>query len=105
IAAYTQLHRIGHAHSVETWADGDLVGGIYGVSIGAAFFGESMFSLVPNGSKAAFYHLAEHLRERGFTLFDSQYVNHHTASLGAIEIPGRDFLERLRDAIGRKVSF
>jgi leucyl/phenylalanyl-tRNA--protein transferase len=105
IAAYTALHRIGHAHSVETWDGDGLVGGIYGVSIGAAFFGESMFSLVPNASKAAFHHLTEHLRERGFTLFDSQYLNDHTASLGAIEIPRTDLLERLQDAIQRKVSF
>lgn len=105
IAAYTALHRIGHAHSVETRAGDELVGGIYGVSIGAAFFGESMFSLVPNASKAAFHHLAEHLRQRRFTLFDTQYLNHHTASLGAIEIPRSDFLERLQDAIQRPTSF
>ena len=105
IEAYTALHRMGHAHSVETWEGDALVGGIYGVTIGAAFFGESMFSLVPNASKAAFFHLAEHLRECGFTLFDSQYLNDHTASLGAIEIIQPDFLERLEDAIHRKNSF
>ena len=105
IAAYTALHRLGHAHSVESWADAELVGGIYGVSIGAAFFGESMFSLVPNASKTAFFHLAEHLRECGFTLFDSQYLNDHTVSLGAIEIPRTVFLERLQDAIQRPATF
>ena len=105
IAAYTALHRLGHAHSVESWADEELVGGIYGVSIGAAFFGESMFSLVPNASKAAFFHLAVHLRECGFTLFDSQYLNDHTASLGAIEIPRSKFLKRLHSAVQRPTSF
>ena len=101
ITAYTALHHIGHAHSVETWEGDELAGGIYGVSIGAAFFGESMFSLVPNASKAAFYHLTEHLRKCGFTLFDSQYLNDHTASLGAIEIPRTEFLNVLQDAIQR----
>lgn len=105
IVAYTALHRIGHAHSVETWDGDKLVGGIYGVSIGAAYFGESMFSLEPNASKAAFYHLTEHLRDRGFILFDSQYLNDHTASLGAIEIPRSEFLEALRDAIEKPSSF
>ncbi len=105
IGAYTALHRAGHAHSVETWEGDELVGGIYGVSIGAAFFGESMFSLVPNASKAAFYHLAEHLRESGFTLFDSQYLNDHTRMLGAIEIPRSEFLEVLQDAIQRPSLF
>ncbi|HQV38018.1 MAG: leucyl/phenylalanyl-tRNA--protein transferase [Flavobacteriales bacterium] len=105
IAAYTALHRIGHAHSVETWEGDKLVGGTYGVSIGAAFFGESMFSLVPNASKAAFHHLADHLRAHGFTLFDSQYLNDHTASLGAIEIPRPDFLELLKDALQRPCTF
>ncbi len=105
IAAYTALHRIGHAHSMETWECDALVGGIYGVSIGTAFFGESKFSLVPNASKAAFYHLVEHLRQRNFTLFDTQYINDHTASLGAIEIPRHDFLELLKDAIERPCTF
>ena len=98
IAAYTALQHIGHAHSVETWQGDTLVGGIYGVSIGAAFFGESMFSLVPNASKTAFHHLAENLRKHGFILFDSQYANDHTVTLGAVEIPRADFLELLNDA-------
>lgn len=105
IAAYTALHRIGHAHSVETWDGPRLVGGIYGVSIGAAFFGESMFSLVPNASKTAFHHLAEHLRQRGFMLFDTQYLNVHTASLGAVEIARADFMYLLAKAIGRPTAF
>lgn len=105
IAAYTALHRFGHAHSVETWDGPQLVGGIYGVSIGAAFFGESMFSLVPNASKAAFHHLAEHLRQHRFMLFDTQYLNPHTASLGAGEIPRWAFLELLLKAIERPPCF
>lgn len=103
--AYIQLHGDGHAHSVETWLDGRLVGGIYGVHLGGAFFGESMFSLVPNGSKAAFHQLAAHLRQQGFVLFDSQFINAHTASLGAIEVPHRDYLARLQQAIALPRAF
>lgn len=99
IAAYTALHRSGNARSVETWQAGRLIGGIYGVSIGAAFFGESMFSHADNASKAAFHHLAEHLREQGFILFDSQYINDHTRSLGAIEIPRDAFRSLLALAV------
>lgn len=105
IAIYTALHRIGHAHSVETWKGEALVGGIYGVSIGAAFFGESMFSLLPNASKAAFYHLAEHLRHRGFVLLDTQYLNDHTASLGAFEVARKDFLAILATATASSMEF
>jgi leucyl/phenylalanyl-tRNA--protein transferase len=102
---YIALHRAGHAHSVETWAGDELVGGIYGVHLGSAFFGESMFSTRPNGSKAAFHFLAEHLRQRGFTLFDSQFINDHTASLGAVEIPKAEYLVRLRKALEVEVRF
>lgn len=105
ITAYSELHRTGHAHSVETWAGTELMGGIYGISIGGAFFGESMFSLVPNASKAAFYHLADHLRSKGFRLFDSQYLNDHTRTLGAIEVPRSVFTDMLKDAIQRSSSF
>ncbi|MBM4113820.1 MAG: leucyl/phenylalanyl-tRNA--protein transferase [Phycisphaerae bacterium] len=103
IEAYSRLHRCGHAHSVETWRDQRLVGGLYGVSIGAAFFGESMFSRLDDGgsnaSSAALSALVERLRERGFTLFDCQYLNDHTRRLGAIEISERDYLARLADAV------
>ena len=99
ITAYTALHRTGHAHSVETWDADELVGGIYGVSIGAAFFGESMFSLVPNASKAAFHHLVAHLQQCDFLLFDTQYINDHTASLGAIEIAKEKFCMILAQAL------
>lgn len=99
ITAYARLHRLGHAHSVETWAGRKLVGGIYGVSMGSAFFGESMFSLVANASKAAFHHLVKHLRQRNYTLFDTQYINDHTASLGAVEIPLEQFKVKLASAL------
>jgi leucyl/phenylalanyl-tRNA--protein transferase len=105
IAAYVALHGQGHAHSVEVWQDGTLVGGLYGVSVGGAFFGESMFSRVPNASKAAFHHLAGHLRQRGFTLFDSQYINDHTASLGAIEVPREIFRTMLAQALAHDADF
>lgn len=99
MGAYTALHHQGHALSVETWTGHRLVGGIYGVTIGAAFFGESMFSVEANASKAAFFHLAEHLRQKGFRLFDTQYLNDHTASLGAVEIPRSHFLMALEQAV------
>lgn len=105
IRVYTQLHRMGHAHSVETWAGPALVGGVYGVSAGGAFFGESMFSLVPNASKAAFHHLAEHLRQRGFLLFDTQYLNDHTALLGATEVSKKEFSMLLAQALEKQVRF
>ncbi len=98
INSYTALHLIGHAHSVETWRDGELIGGIYGVSIGSAFFGESMFSRESNAGKAAFFHLNDHLRSAGFSLFDTQYINDHTRSLGAIEIARAEFHLMLKTA-------
>jgi len=104
-AAYGALHVQGRAHSVEVWQADALVGGLYGVSVGAAFFGESMFSRVPNASKAAFHHLAEHLRQQGFTLFDSQYINDHTASLGAIEVPRAIFRTMLAQALAHDADF
>lgn len=105
IGAYARLHKSGYAHSVEVWQDEELVGGIYGVSIGGAFFGESMFNRVSNASKAAFHELARHLKERGFTVFDSQYINEHTCSMGAREIPRDEFRKALRTAIQLKVHF
>ncbi len=105
IDAYVGLYTAGYAHSVEVWQRGVLVGGIYGITMGGAFFGESMFSRVSNASKAAFHELARHLKAQGFTLFDSQYINDHTRSLGAMEIPRGDFRKALRDAIKVKVHF
>jgi leucyl/phenylalanyl-tRNA--protein transferase len=100
IDAYIRLHRLGHAHSVECWCEGQLVGGIYGVALGGLFAGESMFSRISDGSKMALTHLVAHLRERGFVLFDVQATNEHTISLGAIDIPRDVYLTRLRHALG-----
>lgn len=99
IIAYTELHRAGFAISAETWLQDELIGGIYGVAIGRAFFGESMFSRKSNASKAAFHHLVAHLRDRGFILFDTQYINPHTRSLGAIEVSRAAFKRMLMAAL------
>ena len=99
IAAYTRLHMAGFAHSVETWHEGKLVGGLYGVSIGGAFFGESMFSLASNASKAALAYLAAALREWGIGLIDCQITTEHLLSMGAREMPRPEFLERLAQAL------
>lgn len=99
VHAYSELQRAGHAHCAEAWQDGVLVGGIYGVSIGAAFFGESMFSRQDNAGKAAFHHLVAHLRQRDFRLFDSQIINDFTRTLGAVEIPFEDFQRQLVPAV------
>jgi leucyl/phenylalanyl-tRNA--protein transferase len=93
--AYLALHRAGHAHSFETWQGDTLVGGLYGVAIGRAFFGESMFSRATDASKVALVRLAETLRERGTPLIDCQQRTPLLASLGAREIPRRQFLRRL----------
>ncbi len=96
-ALYGRLHAIGHCHSVETYEDGRLVGGLYGVSLGRAFFGESMFSRARDASKVALVHLVARLRAGGFTLLDTQFVTDHLRSFGAIEI-ARDRYHRLLDA-------
>jgi leucyl/phenylalanyl-tRNA---protein transferase len=98
-AAFIMFHDNGFAHSVETYMDGKMVGGLYGVALGGAFFGESMFSDVSNASKAAFYYLAYRMIDRGFILLDSQYMNEFTQSLGAIEIPKYDYLRILKKAL------
>ncbi|MFH1052118.1 MAG: leucyl/phenylalanyl-tRNA--protein transferase [bacterium] len=98
-AAFVMFHDAGYAHSVETYKDGKIVGGLYGVALGGAFFGESMFSDVSNASKAAFYYLAFRMIDRGFILLDSQYKNEFTESLGAIEIPKTDYLKILKRAL------
>ena len=95
LAAYTQLHILGHAHSVETWEGEELVGGLYGVALGAAFFGESMFSRATDASKVAFAHLVRQLEAWGYTLIDCQVASEHLFSLGAEEIPRAEFLARL----------
>ena len=94
-AAYTTLHRLGHAHSVETWQGGRLVGGLYGVAIGRMFYGESMFSRATDASKVALAALVGELREREFPLIDCQQNTPLLASLGAREIPRRQFLRRI----------
>ncbi|WP_257719809.1 leucyl/phenylalanyl-tRNA--protein transferase [Sphingopyxis macrogoltabida] len=94
-ASYERLFRLGHAHSVEVWLDGALAGGLYGVSLGRAFFGESMVSRARDASKVALAHLVARLRAGGWRLLDCQFITPHLASLGAIEIPQRDYLARL----------
>ncbi|WP_137133056.1 leucyl/phenylalanyl-tRNA--protein transferase [Rhizobium sp. FY34] len=84
---YTELHRMGHAHSVEAFEGDELVGGLYGVSLGAAFFGESMFSRRTNASKICLVHLVDHLRARGFRLLDTQFTTEHLKTFGAIDVP------------------
>ncbi len=91
IEVYTQLHYLGYAHSVETWQNGELVGGLYGVSLGKVFFGESMFHRVSNASKVAFHYLIERLRERKYGLLDSQFINDNVKRFGAVEIPKKEF--------------
>ena len=105
IEAYTRLHELGHAHSVEVWHEGRLAGGVYGVTIGGLFAGESMFTRVRDASKVALVHLMERLRQRGFQLVDVQFLNEHTARLGAVEIPRREYLARLREAVACDVRF
>ncbi len=89
--AYRRMHELGHAHSVETWADGRLVGGLYGIAVGRAFFGESMFSRESDASKVALAHLARFLETRGFGMIDCQMTTSHLLSLGASEISRADF--------------
>ena len=99
IAAYTALYEMGWAHCVETWIDDQLIGGLYGVSIGRIFFGESMFSLKPNASKIAFVHLVQQLQQWQFDLIDCQVRTSHLASLGAREISRRQFRQILDSSI------
>ena len=99
IATYTRLHDTGIAHSVEAWKNGVLVGGLYGVSLGGAFMGESMFSFATNASKVCLVALVEHLKARGYVLHDTQFLTPHLASLGVTEIPRRVYEQRLKDAL------
>lgn len=96
---YGALHRIGHAHSVEAWEGDALVGGLYGVSLGSAFFGESMFSRRTNASKICLVHLVERLKMRGFTLLDTQFTTEHLKTFGAIDVPKQDYLKLLDRAM------
>jgi leucyl/phenylalanyl-tRNA---protein transferase len=98
---YTALHAGGHAHSIECWLDGKLAGGLYGVSLGAAFFGESMFSRARDASKVALVHLVATLKIGGFVLLDTQFITSHLAQFGTVEIPRDDYLMLLHEAIAR----
>lgn len=102
---YTILHHRRQAHSVEVWDDDTLVGGLYGVTQGSAFFGESMFSKRTNASKLALIYLIEHLTARGFTLLDTQFLTDHLKSLGAIEIPQAEYLKKLNVALETDARF
>ena len=105
IEVYSELHRRGNAHSVECWSGDELVGGLYGVSLGAAFFGESMFSRASDASKVALVHLIERLRAGGYTLLDTQFVTEHLSTFGAVELPRGTYLEHLRAALERDATF
>jgi len=105
IASYVNLHRLGHAHSVEAWLDGELAGGLYGVSIGGAFFGESMFHEVTDASKVALHALVERLRARKFTLLDTQWLTPHLVTFGATEIPRLEYQRRLEGSVDRPCLF
>ncbi|MCG8509631.1 MAG: leucyl/phenylalanyl-tRNA--protein transferase [Rhodospirillales bacterium] len=103
--AYTQLHHMGFVHSVECWLEDELVGGLYGVALGGAFFGESMFSRRTNASKVALVHLLARLRLGGYVLLDVQFVTEHLRQFGVIEIPARHYLERLETALKVRAQF
>jgi leucyl/phenylalanyl-tRNA--protein transferase len=105
VELYNELHRMGHAHSVECRLGGELVGGLYGVTLGAAFFGESMFSRVNDASKVALVHLVARLNHAGFTLLDTQFVTKHLARLGAIEMPRAEYRRMLARAIRTPATF
>ncbi|WP_173932216.1 leucyl/phenylalanyl-tRNA--protein transferase [Chelativorans sp. Marseille-P2723] len=103
--AYTALYERGYCHSVEAWREGRLCGGLYGVSLGRAFFGESMFTREPNASKICLVHLVEHLIERGFTLLDTQFTTPHLKHFGAIDVPRRRYEQLLADALEGSAKF
>ncbi len=103
--AYRRLHELGFCHSVEAWQNEQLTGGLYGVTIGGAFFGESMFHTIDDASKVALVYLVEHMRERGYALLDVQFVTGHLRRFGAVEIPRSEYERRLRDAIVRDCTF
>ena len=105
IESYVNLHREGFTHSVEAWRDGQLAGGLYGVALGGAFFGESMFHLVTDASKVALHALVTRLRERGFSLLDTQWSTPHLLRFGVQEISRKQYIERLADSVHAKCSF
>ena len=105
IKTYTFLHRAGAAHSVEAWQDGQLVGGLYGVSLGAAFMGESMFSRATDASKVCLVTLVEHLKRRGYVLHDTQFLTSHLATMGVTEVPRCVYEKRLRGALRMRCAW
>lgn len=105
IRSFTELNLIGFSHSIETWQNGEIVGGLYGVCIGAAFFGESMFNKNTDASKSAYYYLIDLLKRNNFKLLDSQYINSFTQKLGAIEIPKTEYIKNLNFAISQIRDF
>ncbi len=105
MALYNDLHRTGYAHSVEVWIDNQLAGGLYGVALGGAFFGESMFSRRPDASKIAMVYLVARLRAGGFKLLDTQFVTDHLERLGAVEVPRVNYHVLLEDALKQPADF
>jgi leucyl/phenylalanyl-tRNA---protein transferase len=105
VSLYTQLHKMGCAHSVESWMDGKLVGGLYGIRIGSAFFGESMFSRATDASKVALVHLVARLKFGGFTLLDAQFVNPHLLQFGTQAVKKADYHKMLEPALEREADF
>jgi leucyl/phenylalanyl-tRNA--protein transferase len=105
IEVYTELHRLGHAHSVEAWRDGELVGGLYGVSLGGAFFGESMFHHQRDASKVALVHLVQRLRDRGYVLLDTQATTGHLRRFGCVDVRAEQYMKLLKRAIAKECTF
>lgn len=105
IQAYNRLKKLGHVHTVETWEKGKLAGGLYGITFGGAFFGESMFSIVPQASKAALIKLIEHLVEKKFVLLDVQYMTPHLKMFGAVEIGFEEYTKLLNESYNRICKF
>lgn len=105
IRAYIALHERGAAHSVESWKDGELAGGLYGVALGGAFFGESMFYHVSNASKVALVHLVRQLKAGGFSLLDTQYSTDHLEQFGVVEIPRAEYEQRLTEALSLNTTW
>ena len=105
VDAYCDLHAMGHAHSVETWQEGKLVGGLYGVSLGGAFFGESMFSFVTDASKVALVHLVARLQKTGFKILDTQFTNDHLEQFGVYEVDYHAYIDKLESVMGLECGF
>ena len=105
VASYVNLHRQGHAHSLEVWMDGKLAGGLYGVALGGAFFGESMFHEVTDASKVALHALVTRLLARGFSLLDTQWLTPHLLTFGAVEITRAEYQRRLGSALAKECRF